>query len=75
MQVTPAAKAILDNCGSGTRGSKASPARILLQGKLGGTGKVATPPVDQGFEHGSARSFARWRCWPGPSSSTGSKAR
>ena len=27
-------------------------------GKLGGTGKVVILPVDQGFEHGPARSFA-----------------
>ena len=32
--------------------------RILMQGKLGGTGKMAILPVDQGFEHGPARSFA-----------------
>ena len=29
-----------------------------MQGKLGGTGKVIILPVDQGFEHGPARSFA-----------------
>jgi fructose-bisphosphate aldolase, class I len=33
-------------------------ARILNHGKLGGTGKVVILPVDQGFEHGPARSFA-----------------
>ncbi|MGO7251611.1 fructose-bisphosphate aldolase, partial [Rhizobium brockwellii] len=33
-------------------------ARVLMQGKLGGTGKVIILPVDQGFEHGPARSFA-----------------
>ncbi len=32
--------------------------RILMQGKLGGTGKMVILPVDQGFEHGPARSFA-----------------
>jgi len=32
--------------------------RILNTGKLGGTGKVVILPVDQGFEHGPARSFA-----------------
>src|SRR6185437_14483803 len=33
-------------------------ARILCTGKLAGTGKVVILPVDQGFEHGPARSFA-----------------
>lgn len=33
-------------------------ARILNHGKLAGTGKVLILPVDQGFEHGPARSFA-----------------
>ncbi|MEO0347950.1 MAG: class I fructose-bisphosphate aldolase [Pseudomonadota bacterium] len=31
---------------------------ILNHGKLGGTGKMVIYPVDQGFEHGPARSFA-----------------
>jgi len=31
---------------------------ILMAGKLGGTGKMIILPVDQGFEHGPARSFA-----------------
>src|SRR3546814_20768353 len=29
-----------------------------MQGRLGGTGKLIILPVDQGFEHGPARSFA-----------------
>lgn len=37
---------------------KANLARIMMQGKLGGTGKMIILPVDQGFEHGPARSFA-----------------
>ena len=39
-------------------GVKANLARILCTGRLGGTGKVVILPVDQGFEHGPARSFA-----------------
>jgi len=31
---------------------------ILMHGRLAGTGKVVVLPVDQGFEHGPARSFA-----------------
>ncbi len=33
-------------------------ARVLNHGRLGGTGKLVILPVDQGFEHGPARSFA-----------------
>jgi len=32
--------------------------RMLTSGRLGGTGKMVILPVDQGFEHGPARSFA-----------------
>ena len=32
---------------------------MLESGKLGGTGKLVMLPVDQGFEHGPARSFAK----------------
>lgn len=32
--------------------------RMLEHGRLGGTGKMVILPVDQGFEHGPARSFA-----------------
>jgi len=32
---------------------------MLMHGKLGGTGKMVILPVDQGFEHGPARSFAK----------------
>lgn len=34
-------------------------ARMLNHGKLGGTGRLVILPVDQGFEHGPARSFAK----------------
>ncbi|HZR82608.1 MAG TPA: class I fructose-bisphosphate aldolase [Candidatus Binatia bacterium] len=34
-------------------------ARMLNHGRLGGTGKMVILPVDQGFEHGPARSFAK----------------
>src|SRR3546814_3529876 len=58
MTMTPAVKAILDNYESDNPGVKANLARILMQGRLGGTGKLIILPVDQGFEHGPARSFA-----------------
>lgn len=58
MKITKAVKAILSNYESDNPGTKANLARILLQGQLGGTGKLIILPVDQGFEHGPARSFA-----------------
>jgi class I fructose-bisphosphate aldolase len=39
-------------------GTKTNLARLLNGGKLGGSGKLVILPVDQGFEHGPARSFA-----------------
>ncbi len=39
-------------------GTKTNIARLLNHGRLGGTGKLVILPVDQGFEHGPARSFA-----------------
>lgn len=39
-------------------GTRANIARLLNTGRLGGTGKLVILPVDQGFEHGPARSFA-----------------
>ena len=57
MTFTPAIKQILDRYESDTPGVKANLARILMQGRLGGTGKLIILPVDQGFEHGPARSF------------------
>ena len=58
MQVSERVKKILDAYESDNPGTKANLARILMQGKLGGTGKLVILPVDQGFEHGPARSFA-----------------
>ena len=56
--MTPTVKAILANYESDNPGVKANLARILMHGRLGGTGKLIILPVDQGFEHGPARSFA-----------------
>jgi len=58
MRYTQTTKKILSNYESDNPGTKANLARILGQGKLGGTGKLIILPVDQGFEHGPARSFA-----------------
>ena len=40
-------------------GVKGNLARLLMHGRLAGTGKLVILPVDQGYEHGPARSFAR----------------
>lgn len=58
MKITRRVKDILANYESDSPGVKANLARILMEGKLGGTGKLVILPVDQGFEHGPARSFA-----------------
>ncbi|CUQ68049.1 class I fructose-bisphosphate aldolase [Candidatus Nitrospira inopinata] len=49
---------ILSWYGSDNAGTKTNLARMLRSGRLGGTGKLVILPVDQGFEHGPARSFA-----------------
>jgi len=58
MQLTDTVKTILGHYESDNPGTKANLARMLMQGRLGGTGKLVILPVDQGFEHGPARSFA-----------------
>lgn len=58
MKITRNVRRILDRYESDSPGVKSNLARILMQGKLGGTGKLVILPVDQGFEHGPARSFA-----------------
>ena len=49
---------ILSWYGSDNAGTRTNLARLLSHGKLAGTGKLVILPVDQGFEHGPARSFA-----------------
>ena len=59
MRITQRVKKILSNYESDCPGTKTNLARILMHGRLGGTGKLLILPVDQGFEHGPARSFAK----------------
>jgi class I fructose-bisphosphate aldolase len=49
---------ILSWYGSDNPGTLTNLARLLNHGRLGGTGRFVILPVDQGFEHGPARSFA-----------------
>ncbi|MBS1110680.1 MAG: Fructose-bisphosphate aldolase [Anaeromyxobacteraceae bacterium] len=58
MNITPRVKEILSWYSSDSPGTLTNLARLLGHGKLGGTGKLVILPVDQGFEHGPARSFA-----------------
>lgn len=56
--MTDRVREILSWYGSDCPGTKANLARMLNTGTLAGTGKMVILPVDQGFEHGAARSFA-----------------
>jgi class I fructose-bisphosphate aldolase len=58
MQITQRVREILAAYEGETPGTKANLARMLMAGRLGGTGRMVILPVDQGFEHGPARSFA-----------------
>jgi len=58
MKLTRRVKEILSWYDSDNPGTKANLARMLMEGRLGGSGKMVILPVDQGFEHGPARSFA-----------------
>jgi class I fructose-bisphosphate aldolase len=55
---TDRVKQILSWYSSDNVGVKTNLARLLNHGALAGTGKLVILPVDQGFEHGPARSFA-----------------
>lgn len=58
MRATRTVQKILANYEGETPGVKANLCRMLMTGRLGGTGKMIILPVDQGFEHGPARTFA-----------------
>jgi len=56
--MTPRVREILSWYGADYVGTLTNLARLLNHGRLAGTGKLVILPVDQGFEHGPARSFA-----------------
>lgn len=56
--MTDRLREILSWYGSDNPGTLTNLARLMNWGKLAGTGKMVILPVDQGFEHGPARSFA-----------------
>ncbi len=57
--MTKAVQNILKNYAGDNPGVLSHLYRILSHGQLGGTGKLLILPVDQGFEHGPANSFAK----------------
>ena len=58
MALSDRVRQILSWYGSDNPGTRANLVRMLNHGTLSGTGKLVILPVDQGFEHGPARSFA-----------------
>jgi fructose-bisphosphate aldolase, class I len=56
--MTERVRQILSWYGSDNPGTLTNLARLMNAGKLAGTGRLVILPVDQGFEHGPARSFA-----------------
>ena len=54
---TPAVQEILGYYRGQNPGVLTNISRLLMTGRLGGTGKLVILPVDQGFEHGPARAF------------------
>jgi class I fructose-bisphosphate aldolase len=57
--MTPRVREILSWYGADNPGTLTNLARLMNHGRLAGTGKLVILPVDQGFEHGPARSFAK----------------
>jgi len=57
--MTERVREILSWYGSDSPGTLTNLARMMNTGRLAGTGKFVILPVDQGFEHGPARSFAK----------------
>jgi fructose-bisphosphate aldolase, class I len=56
--MTPRVREILSWYGADSAGTLTNLPRLLNHGRLAGTGKLVILLVDQGFEHGPARSFA-----------------
>ena len=58
MALTPRVAEILSWYQSDNPGTRTNLVRMLNHGSLAGTGKMVILPVDQGFEHGPARTFS-----------------
>ncbi|WOI55253.1 class I fructose-bisphosphate aldolase [Palleronia sp. LCG004] len=57
MKASRKVQKILSNYEGETPGVKGNLCRMLMEGRLKGTGKMIILPVDQGFEHGPARTY------------------
>lgn len=57
-KITPQVRRILDCYKGENPGVLSNLVRFMTSGNLAGTGKMVILPVDQGFEHGPARTFA-----------------
>jgi class I fructose-bisphosphate aldolase len=57
--MTPRVREILSWYGADNPGTLTNLTRLLNHGRIAGSGKMVILPVDQGFEHGPARSFAK----------------
>jgi class I fructose-bisphosphate aldolase len=58
-RATSRVKEILSWYGADNPGVLSNLSRLMMTGRTAGTGKMVILPVDQGFEHGPARSFAK----------------
>ncbi|MGR4000799.1 MAG: class I fructose-bisphosphate aldolase [Alphaproteobacteria bacterium] len=58
MKITAKVQHILDHYDYESPAVRKHLAQILMHGRLAGSGRLVILPVDQGFEHGPARSFA-----------------
>jgi len=57
MKASRKVQKILSNYEGESPGVKGNLCRMLMEGRLKGTGKMIILPVDQGFEHGPARTY------------------
>lgn len=58
MKASGTVRKIIANYEGETPGVKGKLVQMMMHGRLRGSGKMVILPVDQGFEHGPARSFA-----------------
>ncbi|QFU08273.1 Fructose-bisphosphate aldolase class 1 [Rhodobacteraceae bacterium THAF1] len=58
MKASQKVRKILSNYEGDNPGTKGKLCQMLMHGRLKGTGKMIILPVDQGFEHGPARTYA-----------------
>ncbi len=58
MRITRKVQKILSYYEADNPGTKANLAKILMNGRVGGSGKLLILAMDQGFEHGPDRSFS-----------------